>query len=177
MAGLGAILDAMADKVRNAIDGIDWEIQVEPWLVINPSPLTVDMFPADPATDEDYAGFGDLEGARVFTVRARTNTPDADGARDALLALMDIEDEHSIVVALSEDQTLFGLATSVDVRGGSGLLVFPSPDGVGGLLGVQWNVLVIGVPGAVAELVEHEYPSSTTYPGPTAYPGIYVSTG
>ena len=145
MAGLSLMLDALADNVRDAIDGIDWEIQVEPWLVIVPSPITIDIFPADPPENPEMAGFGDLEGSHFFTVRARTNTPDTDATRDVLIALMDIEDEHSIHVAIVDDQTLNGLATQVVVNGGTGLSAFPSVDGTGAYLGVQWTVEVVDV--------------------------------
>lgn len=145
MAALGAILDALADKVRDAIDGIDWDIQVEPWLVVNPSPITIDIFPGDPPTDEETGGMGELEGGKVFTVRARTNTPDTDAARDVLLSLMDIEDEHSVTVALTDDRTLNGLASDVYVSGRSGLSLFPNLAGTGGYLGVQWTVLVLDI--------------------------------
>lgn len=145
MAGLGSLLDELANSVRDAIDGIDWEIQVEPWLVIHPTPITIDMFPADPPSDEETAGFGDLEGGRFFTVRARTNTPDDSSTRDILLALMDIEDEHSVHRALVSDQELNGLATQVVVTGGTGLSAFPTPDGAGAYLGVQWTVEVMDV--------------------------------
>lgn len=133
----------MADNIRDAIDGIDWDIQVEPWMVISPSPITVDMFPSDPPEDRDRAGFGDLEGPRIFTVRARTNTPDDGATRDVLLSLMDIEDDHSVHMALTDDQTLNGLASQVIVTGGTGLAAFPTPDGMGAYLGVQWTVEVL----------------------------------
>jgi hypothetical protein len=145
VAGLGAILDELANSVRTAIDGIDWDIQVEPWFVINPSPITVDIFPAEPPSNDETMGFGELEGSRLFTVRARTNTPDVGATRDVLLALMDIEDEHSIHVSITDDQTLNGLATQVIVTGGTGLSVFPTPDGLSGYLGVQWTVEVMDV--------------------------------
>lgn len=133
----------MANAIRDAIDGIDWDIQVEPWMVLNPTPITIDIFPSDPPEDPEIAGFGELEGGRMFTVRARTNTPDSEATRDVLLALMDIEDEHSVHVALTDDQTLNGLANQVLVTGGSGLSAFPSLDGVGAYLGVQWTVEVL----------------------------------
>lgn len=145
MAALAALLDALADKVRDAIDGIDWEIQVEPWPVLNATPITVDMWPADPPTDEELAAMGDIEGEKLFTVRARTNTPDSDATRDVVLSLMDVEDEHSVAVALEDDQTLNGLASQVAVIARTGLQPYPTPEGVLGYLGCQWTVLVIDV--------------------------------
>ena len=65
IAALSDILDALADNVRGAIDGIDWDIQVEPWLVINPTPVTVDIFPGNPPEDPEIKGFGDVVGGKT----------------------------------------------------------------------------------------------------------------
>lgn len=168
----------MADKVRNAIDGIDWDIQVEPWYVIAcPTPVTVDMFPGNPRTNEDYGGFGEIEGGKLFTVRARTNTPDSDAARDVMLALMDVEDAHSVAVALEEDQTLNGYSTGVTVVDRTGVQQYLTPEGLFGYLGCEWTVLVIDTGATGAALLERLYPSTTTYPSSTDYPGVYVTTG
>jgi len=144
IAALAAILDELANAVRAALAD-DWDFQVEPWMVVNPTPPTIDIFPGEPPTDEDYAAFGDLEGPRTFTVRARVGTADTDAGRDVLLSLMDVQDDHSIVRALEDDQTLNGLATQVDVRGGLSLAAYLTPDGIASLLGVQWTVLVLDI--------------------------------
>lgn len=147
MASLAGLLDAMADTIRTAIDGIDFEIQVEPWLVLNPSPITVDMFPSSTPTFADSQGYGEVEPiGKFFTVRARTNTPDQDGVRDAILSLMDVEDEHSVEAALEADQTLGGLSTQVVVVDRTGLLPYPALDGLGGYVGCEWTTLVMSVP-------------------------------
>lgn len=144
MAGLRDIVVEMADQIRTtlaAVTAID--VQVEPQYVINPSPLTIDVYPGDIARDADTAGFDDVSGAYILTVRARINTPDFDNAYDILLSLMDDEDSLSLAAALMDEPTLNGLATSVDVRDFTGLRAYETPSGEGGYLGFQVTAYVI----------------------------------
>lgn len=141
------MLDELADNIRDAIAGIDFEMQVEPWLVLSPAAISLDMFPASTPTMAESQGYGEVEPiGKWFTVRLRTNTPDQDGTRDVILSLMDVEDEHSVEVAIEGDQTLGGLASQVIVTDRTGLQPYPSLDGIGGFLGCEWTVLVMSVP-------------------------------
>lgn len=143
MATLGAILDEMADQIRAQLVSVtDVDIQVEPRMVINASPPTIDMWPSDPSTDPDTAAHADLIGAEIITVRARVSTADSVAGQDLLLALMDDEDDLSILIALNDDPTLNGLGR-LDVRNRSGYRLFPDPGGDGALLGCEWEVLVL----------------------------------
>lgn len=145
MAKLATILDQMADAIADALSGVDVDVQVEPRMVWNPTPPCVDIWPADPSTDEELAGFDD-DGAKLISVRARVGTADHEAGQDLLLALMDPEDDLSIRVALEDDQTLNGYASSVFVRDQSGYQMFPTADNTGAYLGCQWTVLVIDIP-------------------------------
>ncbi len=104
---------------------------------LNPAGLSIDIYPGDPFRTPAEAGFNELGGAYHFIVRARLPIIDVDAAQDALLDLMD--DEHNLCVAaiLEDDQTLGGLASSVDVTGPTGFQPFAE------LLGVQWFVRVL----------------------------------
>lgn len=144
VSGLVDIVTEMADQIRAVLVAVDeMDVQVEHRMVLTPSPLTIDMYPGDLSRSEDSAGFDDISGAYIFTVRARINTPDFDAAYDILLELMDDEDDLCIAQALYSDTTLNGHATSIDVREFSGMRAFEHPNGVDAFLGCQWTVFVI----------------------------------
>lgn len=143
MAGWAHITDELANNVRDALDGLDWEIQVEPNPVLNPTTPTVDIFPSDPPTNSELQGFGDIEGHKIVTVRLRVAGADSDARWDVVYSMMDVEDEHSVAQAIEDDQTLNGYATQVVVTGGTGVSLFPRLDGLGGYMGVQWTVQIV----------------------------------
>ncbi len=141
MSGLAAILDAMADAINEVMDDED-SIQVVSRLNFSPqSPTSVDMFPADPFRGIEAAGFGQRMGELVFTVRARVNTPDEDGAQDMLLNLLDDEHEFCLAAALENDATLGGLVAQLVVDGDTGFRIFDDPPGA--MLGCSWRVRVL----------------------------------
>jgi hypothetical protein len=141
MPTLARMLDAMADQLRGVIDDVtDVAVQVEPRWVVNPTPPTIDMFPADPSTDPELRAFGEMLGGDLVTVRARVDMSDNTASQDLLLAFMDDEDPLSIAAALQEDKTLGGYASSLDVRDRSGYVrVLEGGD----YLGCLWQVVVI----------------------------------
>jgi hypothetical protein len=143
MPTLARMLDAMADQLRGVIDDVtDVAVQVEPRWVVNPTPPTIDMFPADPSTDPELRAFGEMLGGDLVTVRARVDMSDNTASQDLLLAFMDDEDPLSIAAALQEDKTLGGYASSLDVRDRSGYVrVLEGGD----YLGCLWQVVVIKV--------------------------------
>lgn len=145
MATLAAILDQMADQVRGVLDDVtDVKVQVEPRMVLNPSEqATVDMYPGDPSTNQEIAAMGDLIGAELVTVRARLNTPDDVASQDLLLALMDDEDDLSLVLALNDEPSFNGLVSTMDIASRSGYTLFPSAQGDGVYLGFTLNVVVV----------------------------------
>jgi len=144
VSGLRAISEALADQVRDALSTSDFPIQVEPRWVVNPTPLTIDVYPGDPNRDLQSAAFGD-DGAYLLTVRARINTPDFDAAYDVLIALMDDEDDLHLASAILSDETLTGTAASVSIlpTDQSGLRGYEHPSGEGGFLGFQVLASVI----------------------------------
>jgi hypothetical protein len=95
------------------------------------------VYPANPSREQEAAGMGDLFGAYMFTVRARFTMADNDSGQELALAMMNESDPLCLAVALSDDPTLNGLASSVYVQDPSGFLSF-DPN-----MGVTWTVEVI----------------------------------
>jgi hypothetical protein len=143
-AGLLDVMDALADQIRNVVDDVtDVDVQVEPRLVLNPTPPTIDIYPGDLARDAESAAFDEVSGGYLLTVRARVSTSDNTAGQDLLLAFMDDQDGLSIGQAIMDDKTLNGYAASTDVQSQTGYVLFPDPGGEGALLGCQWSVIVI----------------------------------
>jgi len=141
---MAEIMEAMADQIREALLSVtDVAVQVEPRMVLNPSPPTIDIYPGDDARDPSSAGFDDVAGGYFFTVRARVSTADETAGQDLLLAFMDDENELCLAVALLDEPTLNGYATSLDVRSLSGYRLFEHPSGEGAFLGFQFTALVL----------------------------------
>jgi hypothetical protein len=144
LSTLAQILDEMADIVRGTLDDVtDVDVQVEPRIVLSPTPPTIDMFPTDPSNDQLLAGFADDVGGELITVRARVNTADSDAGQDLLLALMDDEDPLSLIAALNDDPTLNGTASDCAFRGRSGYVIVPDPGGDAAYLGCLFQYVVI----------------------------------
>lgn len=139
MATLAQLMDAMADQIRGVLDDVtDIAVQVEPRWVVNPTPPCIDIYPADPSSDQELRAFMDLMGEPLFTVRARVDMADTFAGQDLLLAFMDETDPLSIAAALA-DGDLDGLAQSVSVRSRSGYVLVREG---GDFLGCLWQVLV-----------------------------------
>jgi hypothetical protein len=103
------------------------DLQVVGRLNPDPTPPSIDIFPpfADQARDQDSAGFGDVVGRVILTVRVRVTTVDHDAGQNLLLRFMDEEDDLSLVHAIMDDQTLNGLAGSVYAVGPVGIHPLP----------------------------------------------------
>lgn len=144
VAGLLAVMDALADQIRTTVAAVtDVDVQVEPRLVVNPTPPCIDIYPGDLGRDAESAAFDEISGGYFLTVRARVSTADNEAGQDLLLAFMDDTDGLSIGQAIMDDPTLNGYAASADVQAQTGYVLFPDPGGEGVLLGCQWTVLVI----------------------------------
>jgi hypothetical protein len=141
VATLAEILDEMADAIRNVLDDVtDIAVQVEPRWVVNPTFPCVDMYPGDPSTDQTVAAFGEIIADELVNVRARIDVTGAEETQNVLLALMDDEDPLSVMLAVEDDQSLNGIASSVSVRSRSGYVAFSAD---GSVIGCLWTVEVI----------------------------------
>lgn len=133
----------MAEQIRNTLQAVNTiDVQVEPRMVLNPSPLTIDIYPGDIARDAQSAAFDD-DGGYLLTVRARINTPDFDAAYDVLLSLMDDDDPLCLAFALLDEPTLGGYAAGMDVRDATGLRAYETLNGEGAFLGFQFTTIVL----------------------------------
>jgi acyl-CoA thioesterase len=138
---LAAVMDALAAQIRSVVDDVtDVAVQVEPRWVTNPSPPTIDIYPADPSSDPEFRAMGERLGAELLTVRARVDMADDIAAQDILLAFMDDTDPLSITAAIEEDDTLGGVAQTLDVRSRSGYVRFVES---GETMGCLWQVVVV----------------------------------
>ena len=147
MASKVAILEAMADQIRDVLTDVDWDFQVEPKMVLSPSPPAIDMYPGDPATDAELASFGatveDMAAGFVFNVRARISPTDHEAGQELLLELSDPASDLSLVQALYDDPTLGGIASDLNLASETGFTVFQDIDPSKVFLGVLWRFLVI----------------------------------
>ena len=146
-AGLVEIMNEMADQIRAAVVTVtDVDVQVEPRMVPNPTPPTIDIYPGDSPRDRDTAGFAvDDDEGWYITVRARVGTADNFAGQDLLLALMDPTNALSVGQALYDEPTLNGYATDLDIVAQTGYIAIPDLDGGATRLGCQWTVRVLPV--------------------------------
>jgi hypothetical protein len=146
-AGLIDVLDEMADQIRAAVVAVtDVDVQVEPRMVLNPTPPCIDVYPGDSPRDRESAAMDDGDDEGYFiTVRARVSTADNFAGQDLLLAFIDPTNDLSIGQALYDEPTLNGYASDLDIVAQTGYALFPDPGGEGSLLGCQWTVRVLPV--------------------------------
>lgn len=138
------VTEELASTLEAAFAAVtDISIQVSPRRLFNPTPPSLDIYPADPFRSTDEAGYGDVSGALLFTVRARVHTADTDAGQDLLLAMMDDQDALCVAQAILDEPTLNGYAQDVDVDGPTGHRMYVDPGGDGAYLGVEWTVRVI----------------------------------
>ncbi len=143
-ATLAEVMDALADQIRDVVDNVtDVAVQVEPRIILTPTPPTIDMYPADPSGDPELRSFADMVGGELLIVRARVSTADHVAGQDLLLALMDDVDPLSLGAAIVEDKTLAGTAADVHLRERSGFITFLDTAGDAQTLGFTWAVVVI----------------------------------
>ncbi len=145
MAGVIDILDRLAATLAAVMGpselGEDAVQIVGRWNPAPNSPTSVDIYPGDPFRGQETAGFQDLDGEYIFTVRARVTTPDIDGAQDMLLNMMDDEHDLCVASALEMNNDLDGYVAQVVVDGNTGFRLFNDPPGE--MLGCAWRVVVV----------------------------------
>jgi hypothetical protein len=142
VSSLLEIVEAMAEALEPLRDTIP-DLQIYPYLNVNPSPPSIDIFPSDPF--QEPSGFAD-DAEAYFTVRARTTTADSEAGQQALLRMLDRRAPESVEEALTLDQTLGGVVQSTGIaeEGISGYRVYlEDPQSQGRLIGCEWRVLVI----------------------------------
>jgi hypothetical protein len=128
------------------VDG-EFPVQVAARRLMSPTPPVVDMWPGNAGEIRDpvASGFGDLNGSILITVRARVAAADNEAEQELLYAFCDDEDLRCVAAALMSDQTLNGLASSIEVLGPSEPTIYQDIAGQTPLLGVQWRVEILNV--------------------------------
>jgi hypothetical protein len=142
LSTVAQIMDEMAAVLEDACPSLN---QVTARMNFKPTVPSIDIYPADPFRTDEGAGFSDINGAMVFTVRARATTADNEAGQDILLTLMDDESTECVAFALMDDQSLNGTVAWVDVDGPSGFTQFVDPSTEGSYLGVTWTVSVLNI--------------------------------
>jgi hypothetical protein len=142
------ILDSMADAIRTILDtSTDWDFQVEPRLVLSPTPPAIDIYPGDPASDQETESMGathaDINAGYMVNVRARIAPNDHEAGQEVLLVLSDPEDDLCLVQALYDDPTLGGRVADISLVAESGFTVFTDIDPTKVYLGILWRFLVV----------------------------------
>ena len=135
------LLDAMAAAVESVMASAPHDVQVAGRMIAAPNPPCIDMYPGDVSRGTDAAAFG-VQGEFLFTVRARVQTNDADANQEFLLNMMDDTNAWSVPMALMDEPTLGGLASSVDVIDPTGYVLYPYGNAEP-LLGFQFTCRVI----------------------------------
>ncbi len=129
-------MDAMG-QMASALQAISSEIpglQVYPYLLSNPTPPALDIYPGAPF--QNGAGFGVGNTQAFFTVRARVSTADQEAAMLLLLRLMDPNDPASVEAAIAD-------TAAVTPEGVSEFREYLEESATNGrLLGCEWRVSV-----------------------------------
>jgi len=134
-------LRQIADRLGEALQVLDvTELQIVPRLAVNPTPPSLDIYPADPSQED--AAFGPTSSLTLWTVRARVTTVDHDANQDILLDLLEPYGATSVRAAILADKTLGGLAEGLDVDRPSGMTVYPALEGTASYLGCEWRVRI-----------------------------------
>ena len=144
MPSLTNIMDAMAEQIAAAMEAADERSRSSRGMVFNPTPPSIDIYPASELRDPATAGFEDLDGGYIFTVRARVSTADNEAGQDTLLRFCDDEDELCIPLALLDDPDARRVRDEpAHPRHQRATRSTPTRAGNGALLGCQFRVLVL----------------------------------
>ena len=136
------VMDALATQLETVLGPKIDNLQVIGRMMLNPSPVTLDIYPAaDPF--QEPSGFGGDDVMVNLVVRARVSPVDHEGGQDILLSLMDWSADTSVVQAVASDRTLGGEIQSALCDPPSDFAAFVEPGGQVALLGCTWNVRVI----------------------------------
>lgn len=136
-------MDALAAQIQDVLCGtanpLIERLQVEPRMVFNPTPPSIDVYPAEVFTET--IAFDERE--FHFMVRVRVGTAENEGGQDLLLTMMDPRSAESVEGAILSDPTLGSTVDDISLTAQTGFGVFPAvAAGEGSLLGCTWDVTV-----------------------------------
>lgn len=123
--GIATALEPIAVEIPN--------LQITSGWNSNPTPPSIDIYPADPF--QDYSTFG-LNAITYWTVRARVSMADEASGQETLLRLLDPTDPASVEGALGDTATK-------TPEGVSGFRTYSEDSGTPEqMLGCEWRVRV-----------------------------------
>ncbi len=135
-----AVAEAIADALTD-VSPVE-QYTVAPRMLFTPDPPCIDIYPADPAEEDEAFG----PGTRIhwFTVRLRVATSDFEGVQDFLYNARDPVGPQSVRAALFADGTdLADVADAVQILGPSGFQIYEdSTSGTPRYLGQEWKVAI-----------------------------------
>lgn len=148
MATIGQVMDAIAAQLENELlPATDIDLHIESRAFLAAETPAIDMLVANPTgLEAGLAAFNDEYGGIPITIRVRVSTADLYTGEDLLLALMDDEDDLSIIKAIDTDRTLGGWAQDVSWQDGfpwSGYTDFTDINGDGFYLGSTLPLVVV----------------------------------
>lgn len=147
MAGNRAIEDAIAAQLTSYLIGTAdpaiEHLQIDNRMIPNPTPPSIDVYPAEEFMVKAGMGKGNVE--LQFTVRARVGFSDNEGGQDLLLDMMERTGARSITAALESDDTLGSTVEDASVLSGpTGFSLFPvTGSTTEQLVGCTWTVRVL----------------------------------
>lgn len=140
-ATLFEIMAALADQIRDTLTPVVGDMQVEGYMLANPSPPSIDIYPGDPSGEQIAYDYTSQE--LLLTVRVRVSSADSLAGQELLLSMIDPRNPNSIGAAIAANKTLDGTVGAVLPLGASGYTRWPDPGGEGELLGAQLQVRVL----------------------------------
>lgn len=147
MATIAQVMDAIAAQLENQLQPqTDIDLHIEPRAFLAAETPAIDMLIANPTgLEAQLQGFDDLSNVIPVTLRVRVSTADLYTGEDLLLALMDDEDDLSIIKALDYDHSFGGWAQDVTWPDGfpwTGYTDFTDINGDGFFLGSTLPLIV-----------------------------------
>jgi len=146
LSTLVEIMTALSDQIRAELcgtaDPLIEQLQTYPLLTFNPTPPSVDVYPADPF--QEGLAFGKGNNTVFLTVRARVAPADQGAGQTLLLSMMDPTSTTSLAQAVLSNRTLGNKVERVDIDGPTNYGIFIDPGAQGeALLGCTWRVRVM----------------------------------
>ena len=136
-----ATLDAIAAGMADTLAGVDIaNIQVTPFRWFAATPPALDIYPADPAQEDE--AFGPAQSLTLWMVRARVGTVDNEGQQKLLLKMMEPAGPTSVRGTLNESEELGGLVEGLYCERPSGYRLYDEIGITPPLMGVEWRVRV-----------------------------------
>lgn len=141
---IAEMMDALGEQIQEQLCGtanpvVIENLQVVPRMESNPTPPSIDVYPATPFTE--VIAYGSTR-QYWFTVRARVTTADQKGGQDLLLAMMDDGSDESVEEAIRSTRTYAG-AKLGDIEGPTEFGSFADTGVPENLLGCTWRVALI----------------------------------